>query len=455
MFVAALLAACHREAPAPVVLPPALPEGTVAEIAAERGYTVQEGALVRLDDRDCCEEDAGCWFSNPTAPYLAYALPPAPGQTAPDLGAIDGRSPSWHLGEHEAVVLVGTAPPAVAYWGSGTYVDVRFVLGVPTRPQGAVGPQVNGAGLGVGPGEPFALVTTVDAALEAEVVSWLVADGLPAEHIGLDRVPRDLVRTGTDADADLLAHVIRLAGFADPEAGSRWLGQSGARLLRISAPDPADAIAAHPLAALPDRGSGTNEFGLAVAASALGDAIRARYPDRFALEVQLQPVQVASYACIEQGLCAFDSSDLLYARSLPFRLDDDELVVVYGVDHVASGKAAYHSVAAHELEHLLEVGVVDWRASASPWLDGGGAQGLYAVAFARHCDGVPGVCVEVPGGCPGAELDESLLLASRAYLDPATGTGPLAAELLPDRAIKIFREDLVPGDTAADTGASP
>lgn len=453
----ALLAGCRREPvePAPAGEPP-LPEGTFAEIAEALGFTAQPGAMIRVDaDKDCCDPTALCWFGNPTAPYLAYALPPAPGQTVPDYGVADGLATGYHLRPDEAVVLIGTAPPEVSYWGASSFVGTRVVAGRVTAPRGATGPSVNNAAVDLAPGEPYAVVTTMDAALEREVVRWLEASGVPAGAIHADRVPLELVRPGIDPTADTFAHVLRLDGFADPEAGEAWMANPGARVLRITPQSERPVSEPHPIAQMPARGAGSNEVPWLVASAALGDAIRARYEGQLTLEMQIEPVWLDPYACIEQGYCGFDSSDRYFGLvRLPFTIEEGEVVVAYGVNHQRSGKAAHHSVSLSEVEHLLEIVSLGDRAmvgSARGWLDDPLADDLYAVAFARSCDGLPAPCFEIGGGCPGAEAGELMVLSTRAFLEPGTGTGPLASELVIDRVIKVF-DIPFPPTTAADSG---
>lgn len=462
VLFAVSLAACHKDPEPDSGTEPLA--GTLVELAEERGFTVGTGALLRVDDRDCCEPGAGCWFSNPDAPYLATALPPAPGQTVPDIGVSGGLSPNYHLGADEAVVLLGQTPPEVAYYGSSSFVGYRFVSGQITAPRGATGPSINSAAIALPPGSPYAVVTTMDADLERDVASWLEAGGLDAGSIFFDRIPPELVREGFEPQSDTFAHVLRLAGFADPDAGAAYLADPGARLYRLTPDAHTSPGSPHPLAPMPPRGSGTNELAWVVAVGKLGDAIRARFSDRPSLEVQIQPQAVEPYACIDQGYCSFDSSDRYYARTvLGFSLAQDEWVVAFGPNHTRTGHASHTSLAVHEIEHTLEITSFDDDAmvgSARAYLDDPLVDDLYAVTFARDCSALPAPCFEIGGGCPGAEPEESMLLALRAYLDPSTGTGPQPSELVIDRAIKVFSPFPIDTDTGTtattptDTGTS-
>lgn len=481
LWAAASLAplACHKDKDTEPIDSSAPPlTGTFAEIAGELGFTVQTGAVIRADDRDCCAAGANCWFSNPLAPYLAYALPPAPGQVVPDIGPLSaqGFAPNYHLRIDEAVVLLGVTPPDVRYLGATSYVGYRFSGDAFSIPRGSTGPSLNNAamaaamgptmGLGTAgplpPGTPYAVVTTLDGDVEDDVVDALVSSGVHPSAVFVDRIPPDLVLAGMTEGSDTFSHVIRAAGFADDDAGAAWLADPGGTLLRLTPAAERPSTAPHPRTPVPSRGSGVNEVGWVVAAADLGAAVRDRWPDRLHLETESEPQWVEPYDCIANGYCAFDTSDRYYAKSSAFALRDGEFVIAYGVNHERTGKAAFASVAVNDSEHLLEVTSLDGPAlvgTAAGWLPGDPqADDLYVVAFARDCaaltpelDGAP--CVEIEAGCPGADLAETLFLAYRAYLDPATGTGPTGSELALDRAIKFFAP-LTPPPSTGSTGTT-
>ncbi|MEQ1505504.1 MAG: hypothetical protein ABMB14_24945 [Myxococcota bacterium] len=456
-----LLAACHHE-PEPTDSADAPLEGTFAEVAARSGFTVTAGRLGTLGEVDCCAPGAVCLFDDPAMPVVAYLLPPAPGQTAPDVGVTaDGLASNWHLRPDEAVVLLGRTPPQAKWFGAASFVTYRFDDGVVSVPRGALGPALNNAAIGLAQGSaadvPYAVVTTFDAALEAKLVDWLVRTGWDPATVYTDRLPPELVRPGLTDTADTFANLTRVAGFSDPAAGAAWVADPGAEVLRLT-PETAEAHAVepHPVAELPVGGSGLSENGFRVAFGKLGEAITAAFPDRLHLETESFPLSVEPYTCIDAGGCGFDISDRYYARSLPFDLvTDDEFVVAFGVNHERSEKAAYASLAIEDVVRTLTVATLEAPAldgSARAWLpDDPLVDDLYAVVFARDCAAFgEALCVEVPTECPGAEREAGLYLTFRAYLDPLTGTAPTAAELVVDRAIKFF-PPLPTGTTSTTT----
>ncbi|MEQ1500756.1 MAG: hypothetical protein ABMB14_00930 [Myxococcota bacterium] len=441
-----LTVGCRTPAEIPLVPGPS----SFTAIATAHGRTVQTGSIVYGDYDDCCESDSSCFFSNASSPYGVYDVPPAPGQPIDDPD-IQPHTPSFHLRPDEALVFLGTTPPPAAYFGWRSYLAWRLEDEGPRPILGSLGPSLNNqvvaAARAPDPvwGAPFALVTTADAAVEREIVGWLVESGWDPRWISVDRIPASLVRLGFDRDADTFAGVMRVAVFDDPAAGAAYTENPGV-VLRVT---PGGAVPAapaepHPVAAVPPRGSGETEQAWQPAVDALGDAIRARYPDHLPIEVDANPWWFETYDCIDDGFCSFDITDRYYARVPSLYLPtDDTFVIAYGVNHERTGKASYANVTIESVANMTGLAGVDspqFPGSARTVLpDEPKVDDLYLVVIARDCTQFPGfACLEVPTGCPGVDLDEELIVDFRAYLEPATNAAPLHEELIADRVIKFF-----------------
>jgi hypothetical protein len=126
-----------------------------------------------------------------------------------------------------------------------------------------------------------------------------------------------------------------------------------------------------------------------------------------------------------------------------FTLGDDpnEFVIVYGVNHEATGKAAFTTFGLYGADIWNGVGGVtsDQYPTAEEYFPGNpNAKYLYAYKIGRRCDGKN--CYTVPGPglrAHGIELKQPIFIVFRAYLEPATRTGPAKSEILWDRAIKF------------------
>lgn len=121
----------------------------------------------------------------------------------------------------------------------------------------------------------------------------------------------------------------------------------------------------------------------------------------------------------------------------------NEFIIIYGVNHVATGKAMYQNIGIFGANAWNGVGAVtdlDFNGTAEAYLPGDpNAKYLYVYKIARHSNGDPH-CYEVPYGRPkgyGIELDQPLFIAWRLYLEKATKIGPSYSEIVYDRAIKF------------------
>ncbi|MEZ4235765.1 MAG: hypothetical protein R3F59_06295 [Myxococcota bacterium] len=423
--------------------PPTEPDPTFADLAAAGGYVVGDGTLAPFDYAVCCEPGASCLHNNPSTPYQFVNLPPAPGQAAPEADVdADGRAWIFHLRPDEAIVEIGRTPAARYFsWRSYLVSQQAVVAG----PFASLGPSLNNVVVAARRGDPadapFAVVTTMDAAREREIAGWLVQSGLDPEAIYVDRIPRSLVSPGLDPLDDTFLVMVRAAVFEPPEAIDAWVADAGFTVYRLTPDAPEQEPAEpHPPQPLPPQGTGTDEAWLQPEVDALGDAIRAAYPDRFAVDGTSEAAVFGTYDCIEGGHCAFEIRDRYYAALLPIEIPEGTFAVAYGVNHARSGKATYANVAVNAETNHLGLDVVEDDAmvgSARTYLpDAPHVDDLYAVVVARNCDPFPDQpCMLLAPGCPGLPPGTPAKIDFRAYLEPTTGSGPLATELLPDRGL--------------------
>jgi hypothetical protein len=120
----------------------------------------------------------------------------------------------------------------------------------------------------------------------------------------------------------------------------------------------------------------------------------------------------------------------------------NEFIVVYGINHVATGKAIYQNFVPYGADAFNGVGMVtdaDFNGTAQEYLpDNPNAKYLYVYKIARNCSGDTH-CYELPYG-PGGygiSVDQPLMIGWRLYLERATQTGPSYSEIVYDRAIKF------------------
>ena len=423
----------------------------------ERGYTVQAGEFRFFQVKDCLAMP-NCVGNNPSSPYGMYCLPPAPGH-AP-VRAVEPPCPReghlrwvWRLREDEALVFLGKTPPRSRYFSFRSYLfsrkdwfrhrelfaslgDSLHLLDIATTGS------PNGAG-----GDPFAqetvVISTADRRIDTILRQLLPSSGAPEAIVNTDIIPRAITHMGVDDEAsDSFAMLVRVALFADRDAGERYQQAPPATVLRVT---PSTPVAIDPFAVPPQRPRGTNtaEDWLRPALAELAAAVKAHYHN---LEVKTRrtfAVDLSGRRCIEQGtVCFGDNSDTTYIASIPIRLSDQpqDFLIVVGINHHATGKASYMNLGVYHFKRLMGIGAVtgdDLAGSADRYLPNHPLRRyLYAYKFARHCQGEAD-CFPVPTEEIGVPLDDALNFIERAYLELATRTGPLSSQLLIPQVLRF------------------
>lgn len=419
------------------------------------GFMVQEGRLDLMDLSEC-EEQGTCYGNNPTSAYFRYMLPPGPGE--PDLPVgLTSKEGRERLRPDEALVFIGKTPPALKYFSFQTYVFARYDDGEEGYREifANLGDAINNLTIGTSPGPtaPYdaetVVISTGDGAVDALVRNLLQQQGFSNDVINTEILSPKLLKMGYDEYADIFVTVLRLALFADPDVGESYLNHPQARVLRVT---PATPVASHPLPIprLRERGTGTTEKDLRWALDWIVRKVRAenRKCDRKEVTTPTLYYPADNFECLLLGLkCNGFTRDTLYMLSMNRLLPatDDDFIVVAGVNHEMTGKATYSNLAVYNLNRLLGVRVFtgeELLGSADAYIPYRPlSEKLFVVKIARDCGSEP-YCMEVPTDTfPGAALDEPVLVATRAYLEPSTAVGPDPQELLMDRVMFFSSEE--------------
>lgn len=432
-----------------------------ASVFDAEGFVVQEGKLETYDV--AAMVDAGlapsCYANNPTAPYMVYKLPKGPGQTvnntitdAPIRPENRGLWVDNRLRQDEVLVLFGETPPACAYFSYRTYLANRFFPGDPFGDGGAarrvfasLGDTINNLDVRLADGTagPFngsvIVVSAANRKSAARVHAVLERTGFPAERVNDDVVPAALVRMGFNERDDSFMLLHRVALFQDAAAGEAYMNRSFP-VLRLTPKTvmPADPF---PVPTLAVRGSGnTSEIDLLPALDRLRDAILARHGTEKATEPETSIWIGEGYDGIQRGIDVLgEVRDTVYLRTGEFVLGQDDVAVFYGVNHAATGRARYANLGVYGtrlLNGLAGVSDREFGNTAGEYLPGDPAAPLlYVWTLSRKPGTANTTVVPTVPGARGIPLDEPLFAGFRAYQDPATGVGPLWAELAYDRVI--------------------
>jgi hypothetical protein len=418
---------------------------------ASHGFDVQNGRFSFLDMSMCCA--TSCDGNNPASPYAGFYVPPAKGQSASNPGSQpDGMSASWRLRADEAVLYVGPTPPTAKYFGFTPYLFDRD-NGKGGREQvfASLEETLNNLVIGTeAPAgtPPFARTTAVivagDASTVAAAKAALAESGLVGSAVNVLTLDASKVHFGIDQSADTMNVLFRMAVVSDASAKADFIKNPGGAVYRLT-PKAMAASSALPTPPARTKGTDMGELALSAAADKLAAAIQAAYPGYVVDELPVDDGTADPDKCIMQGGgCFGDNRDALYpgGKAVQMFANDNEFYVVFGADHVVSGKATYASASVYALQHLVGVAAVTsdtYAGSAATYLPGDAdAAKLYAWKVARSCTG-DAHCLEIQKGACPTGMDNGALgnITFRIYMEPSTKTAPQATTVLRDRILRF------------------
>ncbi len=433
------------------------------------GFTVQEGAMGVIPIIDLYNMGVlpSCYGNNPSTPYVMCFVPPPPGQPvavedSQGTGSLDGQTLiQYRLQPDEAIVMIGRTPPACSYFSYRSYMYDRFsaIKGDRERIFASLGDTLNlltikTSGTPDGQaGDPFGqmtmIVVTADRGIDRRVRAAAEASGISPSIINTDVIPSALVTMGLDADADKFLILLRLAFFQDRQAGQAFMSQPPMQVFRLTPTDPT-TLDPYDVPDLRVRGTGkTSELDLLGALEELRQAILAKHGAAHATELGTSVWLYEGFDAIQRGIDVIgENRDTVYLRSEDFTLADDpeEFLIVYGVNHEATGKVIYSNFGVYGAAAMNGVGAVsnaEFAGTAEAYLpENPLAKYLYVWKLSRCCD-CESDCLTVPWGVKayGIDLDKAGFIAFRAYVEPETKVGPSWSEIVYDRVIKFSAPD--------------
>lgn len=452
------------------------------------GFTVQQGEIGYLDFIKLVNLGVtpSAWGNNPSTKYLTYFVPPAPGHKIPEffskiaktLGLSGQAASFWNIRPDEAVVFVGRTPPECRYfsfdpnvmsrtygnetrWLFDTFDDTLNNLIIKTEgtPDGLAGNPFN---------QTTVIITTADKGINQRIRAAALSAGYSGGIINTQVLPSSMLNMGVENNSDTFTILIRAALYKDKRAGDNYLNNTPATLFRIT-PNESTNLDPYSYPEIRVRGTGKTEYDLMDDLKQLREAILNKYSGLNARELPTSIANTVGNDGIQRGIdSAGNSHDCCYLSSAsqtfdlptppffntsgfyPFMRysqvtlsnDPNDFIIVYGVNHVATGKATYSNFGVFGADIFNGIGAIsnlDFNGTADAYLPGNSnAKYLYVYKIARHANGDPH-SFEVPTG-PGAygiPLDQPLFIQWRSYLEAATKTGPSYSEIVYDRAIKF------------------
>lgn len=464
-------------------------------------YEVDRGTIFEVDNAACQQFIAvfgTCFGNNAAAPYLV-PVPPIDGSvidpyyastfTMPGQSATPGKagSPSnmfYRLAGGDALVVIMSPPPRLAYLGYQSYVFTRSASDYPasaaddatlspdpTRYEilGSVGNDVNdvvvqnkiGSDSFWG-GDPIVYVTTSDPKLADTIVSDAAASGLDAKRIFVEPVGAN-VKTGKTFAADDRITLLRYALPENETASSQWLSnlKSNMQVYRVALPPSRRAPPQYPTQAYTPK-TGNNEASLKAPFDELSGLLagwlkqhQSAGPTRTCDASQSDHVDenhepygtLVGKDCIADGRsCLADNQDTdAYRTAVIGALMSGNLAIFTGVNHAATDNASYLSLSVYNGQTTAGVASASQTNPAAVGFDSGDMTGsaeavlkslglydsaspalkaalpkLYVQFFAREC-GAQDRCVKI--ATADVPLAVPIAITQRAYVRPGSTTG--------------------------------
>jgi len=451
------------------------------------GFTVREGGLGYFDFMKLYNMGIlpSAYGNNPSTQYLVYLVPPASGEVTgviadviKALGVTANITPFPHLRPDEALVFVGKTPPECRYFSIDYFLmertygnETRWIFANLVDTVNNLNIKTEGTPSGL-PGNPYnqttIVITTADKGIDQRIQAAVLSAGYSGDIINTQVIPSAMLNMGVENTSDTFGVFIRPSLFADQKAGDAYIANKPAKVFRIT-PNESTKLNPYNMPELRVRGTGKTEFDLMDDLEELRNAIFNKYSDLNATELPTsQAVPVGSDG-IQRGIDAIGpTNDAAYLWSInrtadlptppfpnlslyygflqdsPVTLGNDtnEFIIVYGVNHVATGKAIYGNFVPYGADAFNGVGMVtdaDFNGTAQEYLpDNPNAKYLYVYKIARNCSGDQH-CYELPYGPGGYGIgpDQPIMIGWRLYLETATQTDPSYSEIVYDRAIKF------------------
>lgn len=472
----------------------------------QNNFYVQEGRFDELNTIELASQGKliSCFGNNAGSVYTVFYLPPSPEQDYAignsELGWDDEQateydnpdienypanpyfSPAgwqYKLRADEALVLFTELPPECKYYSFINYALFTeekenkdyskekgfFRIGNDETGYyhpifGSIGSSINSKNAkSTGDstyGTNSVIVISANQTVTDSVVNQLCESGFSEDTINIMTIPENTYRMGLEKGKDTFAFLGRISQPADDEAYNKYISELSTKstVYRIT---PKSEIPSSPYEneKLIPRGTGEHEAFVLDNVEQHLDEIRNSIIEQYADEYDYE--ELTSDIAVPEGLTAYtkdtnaqgDNRDTSYLMTQNFTLDSDEdFIVVYGVNHTATGKAEYSNAVLYArpmLNGICSVYDSMFGNSAKDYLekDCEDAENYYVYKMARTQMDENTKIIEYSTGNEkgkyyGADNGDTLLMAFRAYMDK-TGVGASYYEIVYDRTI-IFHK---------------
>jgi hypothetical protein len=426
----------------------------VAAALTDSGYIVQQADIGNANAIQVCAAGyvSDCNGNNASFPYLVLQLPPPPG-----MDSLFEIPMAFNFREDEALIAIGKTPPECTYFSYRSYVVNRlyeFPVYERLKIYASMGDTKSlynmREDLPIDSmfNRKFAIIMAADSLIAMRMKATILASvgDIDAMDIYFDIVPKDIYKFGTGFRSDCGNFLHRISIFKDSLAGQQYITNPPLEIMRVTPSEPVIPVFFAPRSLTP-RISGSDEFHLLPDVRLLEDNMYNAYQEDYDI------TWLQTWVWAPEGLEALqerrnvvgETHDALYVRSESFSFRDNDIVIVYGVNHTKTGMAVYSNVSSYGARYLNGFGGITdthFEKTAREFIsDTTLADHLFVYKFARHP--VPGnsnfyiVPLDTLGNLTGINVNDSAFMAFRAYINTQTKVGPDPTELILDRAILL------------------
>jgi hypothetical protein len=431
------------------------PARDVALALNNSGYYVQQGGTNQINSIHLCiarySPDAN--GNNAAFPYLAMQLPPSPGKDSLYYIPL-----TFTLNPDEAVVMIGKTPPECLYFSYRSYLLNRLYDFPPPPTRKKVF-----ASLGDSKSlysmrkdlppdsmfrRKFAFIMAADSLVATHIKSTILAatPAISAKDIYFDIIPNGIFKFGNNPFGDWTTFVHRASIFKDSAAEAEYINNPVLEIMRVT-PKQSSPSVFFKVPPYLSRISGTNEFSLMPKLKLLEDGIyNAYYKTHKIIWLQPSPWVIEGFTAIQEKADALgEISDALYITTSDFLLGEDDIALVYGVNHTMTGQAVYSNATIYGRKYWHGFGGItnfEMEKSARKFVtDTVTADKLFAYSFARHpVPGNPFVYM-VPSDpnkmLQGINVNDTAVIGTRLYVNTITKIGPDPLEVILDRTVLL------------------
>ena len=441
------------------------------DLLQEAGLITQQGEVVKANIFQNVNNSIfpNCFDNNADAQYVVTNVPPPAGNT--NLPPIEQPGPSalFRLRPDEAVILLGTTPPQCEYYSMTPYIyeryfekDLRFHE-VFNSLQDPINNMVIKTEGGDNPFSAFTVIVfTPDKGTWNRILPCLTVAGYEEDAVNQSIIPSQVLRMGLDFDNDVLMCLLRFYGSVEQGDLEDYWENIGTHMnvLRVTPDPPVPDDKLQPLAMpeLRTRGTGMTEIEWMPVMEKLKQSILEKY--------ERQGWKSTVYTTdqwLEEGLQALqadknmfgENRDVAYMCTRSFKMYDNEFIVIFGVNHAVTGKAAYCSAAVYGKEYYNGVGgsnsmpYNNWIGTADEYLPGeADADKFFVLTACRgnpeesessHPLAKPTINVPTAIDTSGIQRFKPMFVGFRNYLETETMSGPIPEEMISPVVIKFSK----------------